>query len=168
MSRKNVQIALMVAVSTVFYSIENYIPIPLPWMRLGLANVITLLALKWWGINETLIIVVLRVILGSLLSGKLFTPIFLLSLTGSLAAALAMFIIMRYLDKLFSLTGISILGAFVKNTTQVIVVYLIFVRQLNVLLFLPVFLLSSLVSGIIIGILAEIIHKKIYDYLIVT
>ena len=165
MSKKIVQIALMVAVSSVFFSIENYIPTPLPWMRLGLANIITLLALKWWGIKVAVIIVILRVFLGSLLPGKLFTPVFLLSFTGGMTAAFAMFIIIRFLDRVFSLTGVSIIGAFIKNITQIVVVYLMYVRHLNILSILPIFLLSSLISGIIIGIIADVIHKKLSKYI---
>ena len=79
--------AVFVAVASILFMLESLVQNPVPWMRLGFANIVTLLALKWWGLKETLIVVILRVLVGSFLTGKYLHPVFLLSLSGSLTAA---------------------------------------------------------------------------------
>ena len=161
LSVKTVQIALFVAVASVLFTLESLVQNPVPWMRLGLANIVTIIALKWWGLKETILIVILRVILGSFLAGKFLHPVFLLSLMGGLAAAAAMSMAMATTKEMFSMVGISIIGSFFKNITQLVLAYYLFVRHLQIFTLLPLFLLSTLVGGFAIGILAQLLVKKL-------
>ena len=156
-----VQLALLVAIASILFTLESLVQSPLPWMRLGLANMITLLALRWWGMKEAMAIVVLRVLLGSFLVGKFFHPVFLMSLSGGIMAALTMGIVMKSTKEVFSLIGISIIGSFFKNVTQLIVAYLIYVRHFQLFSLLPLFLLSSLIGGAVVGILSHLIDSKL-------
>jgi len=158
--------ALMVSVASGLFVLESLIPNPVPWFRLGLANIITLLAITWWGVREALIILVLRVVLGSLLAGRFLHPIFVLSLSGGVTATLVMGLCSRFRDKIFSMMGISICGALSKNLTQLIVAYLIYIRQISILHLLPLFLSGSLLAGVLIGYIAFLIDMriKIHDF----
>jgi len=156
----------MVSVASGLFVLESLIPNPVPWFRLGLANIITLLAITWWGVREALIILVLRVVLGSLLAGRFLHPIFVLSLSGGVTATLVMGLCSRFRDKIFSMMGISICGALSKNLTQLIVAYLIYIRQISILHLLPLFLSGSLLAGVLIGYIAFLIDMriKIHDF----
>ena len=158
--------ALMVSVASGLFVLESLIPNPVPWFRLGLANIITLLAITWWGVREALIILVLRVFLGSLLAGRLFHPIFVLSLSGGVTATLVMALCSRFGKKVFSMIGISVCGALSKNVTQLIVAYLIYIRQISIFNLLPIFLSASLFAGLLIGFIAYLIdvRMKIPDF----
>ena len=158
--------ALMVSVASGLFALESLIPNPVPWFRLGLANIITILAITWWGVREALIILILRVVLGSLLTGRFLHPIFVLSLSGGVTATLVMGLCSRFGNKIFSMIGISICGALSKNVTQLIAVYLIYIRQISIFNLLPLFLSTSLFAGVLIGFIAHLIHvrMKITDF----
>jgi heptaprenyl diphosphate synthase len=155
-----VQIALMITVGSALFAVESFIPIPFPFLRLGLANIITILVLNWWGLREALLVLILRVILGSLLSGKLLNPAFVLALSGGLAAVFAMRAAFVLNEKFFSFIGISLVGALFKNITQLLVVSFLFVKSILLLTLLPLFLMSTLVSGILVGMLAHFLDGK--------
>ncbi|MFO7889199.1 MAG: Gx transporter family protein [bacterium] len=162
MKNKIAILSLLIAAASILFTIENMIPSPLPWFRLGLSNIVTLLVLKWWGLKDSLIVVILRVFLGGLLSGKLFSPLFIISLSGGITSALGMGIVMLYRNKFFSLIGISIIGASIKNIFQLFTAYLLFIRNMSIFSLIPMFMLISLITGTIIGIAVHVIDKKLY------
>jgi len=153
--------AFLVAVASILFTLESLIPSPIPWIRLGLANVVTLLALKWWGMKEALIILIMRVILGSLLSGKFLSPVFLIAISGGIASTLVMGMGLRLGERILSLIGISIMGAVAKNVIQILVTYFIYIRQIHILYLLPIFLFSSLITGSLIGFFAHLVQERI-------
>ena len=156
-----VRIALLVAMATILSVIETTIPNPMPWIRLGLANLATILALKWWGIREASFIVILRVLLSSLIIGRIFQVTFWLSLSGGIAATLGMWIVLKYGHKIFSLIGISIFGALCHNIGQIVIAYLFFIRHHGIFSFLPILFLSSIITGLMIGLIAHILHERL-------
>lgn len=166
MRKKLPMLALMIAAASILFSVESLIPSPLPLFRLGLANVVTLLALRWWGLKETLIIVVFRTLVASLLTGRLMQPVFVLSLGGGLAAALMMWVLMRATGPVFSLVGISIWGAAAKNAAQLAILAWIYISGNQVFSLLPVFLPMSLISGSIIGLLALLLEGRLSGLLV--
>jgi len=161
LTRKIVQMSFLVTVASILFSIETLIQSPIPGVRLGLANIATILSLKWWGIKEALIILLMRVLIGSFLTGRFLQPVFLFSLSGGLVAAVVMGLVMVYGNRVFSLIGISILGALFHNLTQILVAYFLYVRQVEIFFLLPLFIFSSLVTGILIGFLAYLVCEKI-------
>ncbi len=161
MKNKTVTISLLIAIASILFTIENMIPTPLPWFRLGFSNIITLLVLKWWGIKESLIVVSMRVFLGGLLSGKLFNPLFIISLSGGLTSAIVMGFLIIYCGQLFSIIGVSIVGAVVKNITQLFTAYLLFMKNISIFSLIPIFMVVSLISGAIIGIITYVIDEKL-------
>jgi heptaprenyl diphosphate synthase len=161
LSKKVVLLGLFIAIASILFSIETFIATPIPWIRLGLANILTLLALKWWGIKEAVFIVIMRVVIGSFFTGTFTHPVFLLSISGGVISALSMGFLLIKGNQPFSIIGISIIGAIIKNLTQLIVAYLLYVRQIYLFYTLPMFLLSSLVAGFIIGFLVRILDRRI-------
>lgn len=148
---KLAQIALLVAMATVINVIENlFFPPLLPWLRIGLANIITLIALIGFGLKIGLAVAFLRSFLGGLMQGTFLGPAFFLSLAGACSSALIMGLVLRWRDRAFSLVGISIIGSEGSNIAQLLVVYSLINHQFTLSL-LPFLLLSGLVSGFLNG-----------------
>ena len=76
-------------------------------------------------------------------------------------ATLTMGTVMKMQRDVFSLIGISIIGSFFKNSTQLVLAYLIYIRHSHLFSLMPLFLLSSLIGGAVIGILAQFIDSKL-------
>ena len=62
-------LALLVAMGVLLHRVEAVLPLPSPWIKLGLSNIMTLVALVFLGFRDALTVTVLRVILGSVLAG---------------------------------------------------------------------------------------------------
>lgn len=154
------RLALLTAMGLVLFLFESLIPRPLPWLKPGLAHVATLIALFMLGIPEALLVVVLRVIIGSLLLGSFFNPAFILSLGGGIAATLAMGIAYRFGPKVFSIFGISILGAAVHNFAQLWLVQILIVKQVEIFYLAPMMILSSLFTGFVVAFLANLLIQQ--------
>ncbi len=165
MSRHFLQISLLIALATIIFTVELNIQTPVLWFRLGLANTITLLALKWWRLREGLMVVLGRILLGSLISGKFMHPVILLAIGGGLSAAVAMAFGFSLRTEKLSLIGISIIGAFFHNMAQLLLVALVFIHQEEVFFLFPVFCILSVITGTITGSLACIIDQKISPHL---
>ncbi|NPV91345.1 MAG: Gx transporter family protein [Firmicutes bacterium] len=148
-------IAILVAQATVLHYLEGLLPnpIPVPGVKLGLANIITLLALVVFDFKTALSIIVFRTILGSLLNGTLFGVGFFLSFTGAVAAGCLMALLLR-ISPALSLIGISIAGAAAHCIGQLFMAALI-INQPGIFYYLPVMLLLSVPAGVITGILLK-------------
>jgi heptaprenyl diphosphate synthase len=160
-TKKLAVIAILVAQASVLHFLESMFPnpLPIPGVKLGLANIITLLVLVVFDFKTALQITVLRTILGSLLSGTLFGVGFFLSFSGAVTAAFMMAILLHFL-KGFSIVGISIAGAVAHNIGQLVIAALI-LRFSGIFFYLPFMLLFSIPTGILIGLLANDLVKYI-------
>jgi len=159
---KLARLSLLVGVGLILFLFESLIPRPLPWLKPGLAHIATLLAIYMMGFGEAIIVVVLRVLVGSLLLGSLFNPAFILSFGGGLAATFAMGLAHRYFSKIFSIFGISILGAVVHNLTQLLLVQFLIVHRMEIFYLAPVMILSSLFTGFIVALVSSLLMEKAY------
>jgi heptaprenyl diphosphate synthase len=152
-------LSIFTAASITVFTVESLFPTPIPGIRLGLANIFILLTLLLYGIKEAFLIGLLKSILGSLILGRLFTPSFLFSLSGTLVSITLMWLIFK--SKLpFSLLGISILGAEAHTIAQLILASSIFLPGLSFFYIFPIFIISSLITGSIIGITTYLIYSK--------
>ncbi len=154
-TKKLAVIAMLVAQASVLHFIEGLLPnpIPIPGVRLGLANIITLLALVMFDFRTAMQISILRTVLGAMLSGTLFGVGFFMSFTGALAAACVMALLLCACSSHgFSLIGVSIAGALAHNLGQLAMAALI-LNFPGIFYYLPVMLLSSIPTGIITGLL---------------
>lgn len=151
-SRKKVAyLGFFLSLALILSYIEFLIPFyfGIPGVKLGLANLAVLLILYIYGWKEGLLLNVMRVFLSGLLFGNFFMIMY------SMAGALFSFIIMCLLKKIkkLSISGVSIGGGVFHNIGQIIVAYFV-TKTPGVIFYLPVLLISGVVTGLIIGLTA--------------
>lgn len=158
-------ISLFSSMAVIFFIVESAIPNPFPWLRLGLANSIIILTFVFYGLKDALLVSFLKATAGSLVIGTFLGPSFWLSLAGGLASALIMGIAYKFFSTIFSLLGISIIGAYTHSFTQIFLVFLFLINRKEIFYLLPIILLCSLIAGFINGLLATFLvdHLKKYS-----
>ena len=126
------------------------VPIPIPGVKLGLANVIVIIMMYFMDVKSAFFVSLIRV----LLSGLLFAGF--AGLLYSLSGALFSFVVMALLKKTgkFSIVGVSLAGGVFHNVGQIIVAALA-VENVKMAYYLPFLLVSGVVTGILIGIVAK-------------
>ncbi len=154
---RTVQFALFAVFATGVHALESLVTLPIPWLRIGFAHIVTMLMLPYFGAKFILGIFLIRVCVGSALVGKLFSPGFLLAFSGGLGATLVMLCVYRYFHEFLSFWGISLIGAFTHNLLQVTTASLVIHHSATFLL-LPYFLALALATGTISGLLTNRIH----------
>jgi heptaprenyl diphosphate synthase len=151
-------VALMVALALIFSYIEAIIPYNpgIPGIKLGIANIVTVVALYRYSAKHAAAVSVLRV----LLAGLLFTGAFamLYSLAGAVVSLIGMILLKK--TGLFSVAGVSMAGAVLHNTGQILVATFL-IDDVRMLYYFPVLLFSGIVTGLIIGIMAHIILTRL-------
>ena len=160
--RRRVYCAAFLATLSIFLAIaESIIPRPLPWMRLGLANAITLYAFSVMKPKEVLFVVVGRVVATSLLLGTFLSMGFLLSITGALSSFVVMLLLHRLCGRWLSLVGISILGAVSSNAAQLLVVNAVFIGSRLSYYLLPFLFLFALIGGVVSGLFGQFLTDNL-------
>ena len=135
-------------------AIEFVIPKPLPFMRIGLANVPLMLALDVLSFPAFLLLAVIKIFGQAFISGTLFSYLVLFSAAGTLGAAFTMYALHSIPRKLLSLAGIGMAGAFVSNSIQLFVGRF-FVFGKGIWYMLPPFLCIGAITSIVLGIFCE-------------
>jgi heptaprenyl diphosphate synthase len=147
-------VALLAAVALFLSTIEYMIPKPLPFMRIGLANLPLLIALALLSNKEYVILAFLKFFGQALISGTIFSYVGLFSLVGTFASALVMKLVFSLFKKRVSLIGVSVAGALSSNLAQIeLARYLLFGSTVRFIAF-P-FLAIGLVSSLILGYFAN-------------
>jgi heptaprenyl diphosphate synthase len=136
------------------FVLESFVPLPVPFLKLGFANISSVVALELMGPLPMLFVVLIRVLAGSLLTGSLFSPSFLLALTAGLSSGCAMALCRRITGGLLSAVGISLVGAATHVLTQLLLVRYLFVRNEAVMGLLPLLLLSAVAGGVVVGVIS--------------
>lgn len=154
-TRRLVYLSLLLAMATALHLLEGLfpIPLPLPGVKLGLANIITLLALYLYDLRAGLTVAIARVFLGSLLGGTFLAPGFFLALTGAVISTLFMALLIKK-TSCFSPVGISLAGAVGHNLGQLLMASLLLQNQ-AIFYYLPFLLLSSIPTGLVTGTLLQ-------------
>lgn len=130
---------------------EAALPSPLPGVKPGLANIVTLLVLQRFGLRAAVWVSLLRVVAGSLLLGTFLSPGFVLSFGGALASLAALSLACRLTPNWFGPVSHSILAAFAHIAAQLAVVYFWLIPHAGVLYLAPVFAAAALLFGIVNG-----------------
>lgn len=156
-----VRVALYAAAATLLFLVERLIPNPFPWVRLGLANVVTLVVLLVHGPAAATAVLALRLLLGGLFGGTLFGPQFLLAASGGAASLVVMTLALRYGSRMLSALGISTLGASVHAVTQIAVVAGVLGAGSGILSLLPLFLGLALITGAVVGLVADVLVARL-------
>lgn len=149
---------VLILMAFYFSLLENLVPKPFPWMKLGLANIASIVGIDRYGIIFGLEITVFRIITAGFVSGNLLTPGFFISISAGIASTFISGILMKYKENI-SKTAVSSVGGLVHNSVQLMVAYFMFFRNIplnerGVLIFIALFLAAGFISGIITGIFA--------------
>lgn len=155
-TKKLTMLAMLTAVSLVIFMIEVQLPplTPIPGIKLGLANIVTLITLARFGRREAFLVLMLRIILGSVFAGQM------MSLMYSLAGGVLCFIVMAALvGTKIPLWVMSVFGAMAHNAGQVIVAIAI-TRLEQITAFIPLLIISAVITGAFTGGVATVIVNK--------
>lgn len=147
--------SLLISLALVLSFVERFIPlnliVPVPGIKLGLANIVTMFALFYIGIPSAITITLLRCVLASLLFGGLSSLIY--SLAGALFALVVMILLKTGYKKMFSLVGISMGGAAAHNAGQIAAAGLM-MKNAAIFAYLPILLITGLATGLITAIIS--------------
>ncbi|MBU8913725.1 MAG: Gx transporter family protein [Spirochaetales bacterium] len=147
-------IALMGALCLFFSTLEYLIPKPVPFFRLGLANLPILLSLSIFTPADVLLLVALKVIGQGLVNGTLASYVFLFSAAGSLASVAVMLVVHRFGSRWVTLIGVGVFGALASNSVQ-ITLSVTFIFGDAAWVIAPLFLGIGVASGFMVGLVAE-------------
>lgn len=149
---------VLTALALIFSYIEFLVPLPIaiPGIKLGLANIVCLVCLYALGEKHAFLINVTRIALAALLFGSVFSALY--ALAGGVVSFAVMALLKR--TKRFSVCGVSMAGGVFHNLAQLAVAGLL-VESVQVFYYFPVLLLSGMATGIGIGILATLVLRSI-------
>ncbi len=158
---KNKKIAflgLFVALAFVLSYIEFLLPISIgiPGAKIGLANLVVMVALYTVGEKDAIALSLIRVVLVGLTFGNF--SMMMYSLAGAVLSLTAMLIAKK--TGKFSMTGVSILGGVFHNVGQIIVAMLVLETE-SLLYYLPFLIIIGTVTGVLIGIVANLITVRV-------
>lgn len=159
-------LGVLVALALALHVLEAQIPAPLPWVKPGLANLMTLVALLSLGWRAALLVTTLRVVIGSLLVGSFLGPGFLLSLAGGAASTAAMALMAPGAWRLWSPLALSAAGAVAHGGAQLLALRgLHLLPSVDLSWLVPLVLAPALVAGIFTGLLGNLVLLRWQSYL---
>lgn len=159
-SRQQTFLALFIALAVVLHTLEALLPTPVPWFRLGSANILTVAALVLFGSRAAWTLTLARIVIGSLLLGNLFSPAFFLSLTGGICATALMTLLWQVAGRLVGPVGLSTLGA-VSHAAGQMLVASVLVRHPDLWRLWPPLFLFSVLSGLAIGLVTSLLLERL-------
>lgn len=156
-TKRLAQLSLFTVLALALYGAESFLPppFPIPGVKLGLANAVTLLVLLKWGGKDAFWVLLARILLSSLLFGQMMS--FFYSLFGGMFSLFTMLFVSKLLQKHF-IYLISITGAIAHNIGQILTAVLI-TRSPGVLAYLPYLLISGMITGGFIGLLVSLLRR---------
>jgi heptaprenyl diphosphate synthase len=152
-TRKMTLLANFLAIAIVLNVIESAIPIiPVPGAKLGFSNIISLIILYVYSFKDSASLTILRVLLVSMLTGKLLGPVFYMSMSGAIFAILAMGFFKK--TNFFGVLGVSVIGSVFHCIGQVTAGIFV-IGSVAVLFYLPIMLFLSIPAGALTGIISK-------------
>jgi heptaprenyl diphosphate synthase len=139
---------------------EAAIPLPLPGVKPGLANIVTLIVLYQFGWRAAVWVSLLRIVAGALALGTFLTPTFVMSLAGGLSSLLILGLAVHLPRRWFGPVGLSVLAAFAHIGAQLGVVGVWLMPGVNLLPLLSVFLGAAWISGLVNGLVVAGLLKN--------
>ena len=154
-------IAKLTALAIGLHLLEAVFPSPLPGVKPGIANIVTLYVLYEYGFATAAWVSLLRVFASSLLLGHFLSPTFALSLSGAIFSLIALYFAQYLPKKYFSTISLSIIAAFAHIAGQLIVVRLWLIPHAGVTYLIPIFALAALGFGLINGLITAKLNSQI-------
>ncbi|MBQ2795460.1 MAG: Gx transporter family protein [Oscillospiraceae bacterium] len=156
-TKKVAMLGLTIALAMIMSYIEALVPLSfaVPGIKMGLANIVIIFVLYKIGTKEAILVSLIRVILVSLLFSNVMAMWY--SLAGAVLS-LAVMWALKKTDK-FSVTGVSVAGGIMHNVGQIITAMILLETQ-QIIVYLPVLLITGTATGIVIGIVAGLVIKR--------
>ena len=157
---KNIALyGVMIALAMIFSYLESFIPInlliPVPGVKLGLANIVVLFALYTMRFGDAVVIAVIRVLLSGLIFGNPMTIAY--SLAGSMLSIVVMYLLKKT-D--LSIIGVSMVGGISHNIGQLIVA-VILTSTVRIAYLVPVLLVTGMATGLLMGVAAKLVIPRV-------
>lgn len=161
-TKKLCLLSLLTAIALIIFIVELRIPnlVPIPGVKLGLANIITVYAVYHLKASETAIILFVRIFLGSVFGGNLSAIAF--SLCGELLCLAGMLLMRKVIDE-NHIWVCSIIGAVLHNIGQTAAAVAV-MRTTAVIAYLPFLLVSGCIAGLFTGLCAQVLVKRIKNF----
>lgn len=152
------RLGLLTSLALIASYVELLIPVPIgiPGVKLGLANLVIVWALYGLRPTEAFAVNGMRILLSGFMFGNL--SMILYSLAGALLSFLCMYLVKK--SGAFSVIGVSLTGGVAHNVGQLLVAMLV-LESLNLVYYGSVLLLSGLITGLLIGIVTREVYKRV-------
>ena len=154
------RIAKLAALAIGLHLIEAVVPSPLPGVKPGIANIVTLYILYRFDFATAAWVSFLRVFASSLLFGNFLSPTFVLSLSGAMMSLVALYFAQHLPRRYFGPVSLSILAAFAHMLAQLLLVRFWLIPHAGVAYLMPIFMLAALFFGLINGVVTNILLKR--------
>lgn len=144
-------IAILVAIALVVSLLESYIPIPIPGVKIGISNIVLINGILLLGFRDSILIALLKSLLLVIILSS--PTSFFYSFFGGVVSVTVMYLVNRYLDKIFSLVGVSVIGSNFHILSQIVVAS-VFLNTRVVFLYFPILGLVGVFTGILVGLIS--------------
>lgn len=146
-------------IALIIFVIESALPslVPIPGIKLGLANIVTLWLLLSANFKDTFLVLLMRIILGSIYAGQI--VYFAYSFSGGILCLIAMFVVHKILGK-ENIMITSIVGAIFHNVGQLLMAFFL-LQSVSVFSYFPVLMVSSIITGSFTGLCTKLTYKRI-------
>jgi heptaprenyl diphosphate synthase len=158
MKKKTAFLGMFVALALIASYVESLIPIYFgaPGIKLGLANLVTVVVLYQSGLKEGAIVSFLRILLAGFLFGNVFSILY--SLAGGVLSLLVMYGLKK--SEKFSILGVSVAGGITHNIGQMIVAVFL-MENGKIAFYFPILMIAGVITGLLIGIASREVQKRI-------
>lgn len=158
MTKKVAYFGVLLSLSLILSYVESLFPFGfgIPGVKLGLANLVTMIALFRLGTRRAILLSVLRVILSGILFGNIFSIVY--SLSGATFSLLIMILLKK--TRQFSILGVSIAGGVAHNIGQIILATFLMENK-AFFYYIPVLLVVGTVTGMLIGVGSNEVMKRL-------
>ena len=152
------RVALMAALALIFSYVEAIIPYSpgVPGIKLGIANIVTVIALYKFGPKDAAAVSILRIVIAGLLFNGLFGMLY--SLAGAAVSLIGMILLKK--TDLFSVVGVSMAAGVLHNLGQLLMAAAL-ISDLRIFFYFPVLLFSGIAAGILVGIVSAYILRSL-------
>jgi len=152
------RVGLLASLALIFSYVEAIIPYNpgIPGIKLGIANVVTVIALYKFGVKDAVAVSVIRIVIAGLLFNGLFGMLY--SLSGAALSLIGMTALKK--TGLFSVTGVSMAAGVLHNLGQLLMAAAL-IEDLRIFFYFPVLLFSGIAAGILVGMISTLVLRAL-------
>ena len=148
-------ISIFSALASLLTLLEIFVVLPIPFIKIGLANSITLYFLYKKEYKIAIFVTIFRLLIGNFFAGKLFSIPMVFSFSAGLLSLFVSYLVFVLFKKYFSISVVSISGAITHNFTQLFLFYYIINVPLEINSLFSILIIFSIISGFIVAYIAD-------------